>query len=206
MPNWSYRIIVIVFYRRTFDMIIKYPKKGESIYELNPVLENIPELKNIGEIKMRFVALFTDKVDSPFRHKTGEQLANSVAKCIPEIWNDRRIKENYISMVELREGAIVKAIKAYDELFNPVAIRKIAKRIENLNSLSEAQDEFLNYKNNKTFSDDKKEKYHAECSKMIKDGILRKTTEEILYYERLLSEHNPIPLDVITRADNEKEK
>lgn len=187
-------------------MVIRYPSPKEDIYTLNPILNTRNEFVSIGHIKMRFVALVADKVNSPFRHKTGEILCNAVAKCIPEMWSGKHLNGDYIKTVELKDLAVNKAIILYDELFNPNVCSKILKRIEKLNALSEAQDDFLDYKNNRSFSDDKKEKYHAECSKMIKDGVLRKTTEEIMYYQNLLSEHNVLPLEVITRMDIEQEK
>lgn len=187
-------------------MVIRYPGPKEDIYTLNPILNTRNEFVSIGHIKMRFVALVADKVNSPFRHKTGEILCNAVAKCIPEMWSGKHLNGDYIKTVELKDLAVNKAIILYDELFNPNVCSKILKRIEKLNALSEAQDDFLDYKNNRSFSDDKKEKYHAECSKMIKDGVLRKTTEEIMYYQNLLSEHNVLPLEVITRMDIEQEK
>jgi len=187
-------------------MVIRYPSPKEDIFTLNPVLTTRNEFVSIGSVKMRFVALVADKVNSPFRHKTGEILCNAVAKCIPEMWSGKHLHGDYIKTVELKDLAVNKAILLYDELFNPNVCSKILKRIEKLNALSEAQDDFLDYKNNRSFSDDKKEKYHAECSKMIKDGVLRKTTEEIIYYQNLLSEHNVLPLEVITRMDIEQEK
>ena len=84
-------------------MILKYPKRNESIYELNPVLNNHREFTVLGEIKMRFVALYADKVESPFRHKTGDSLSNAVARTIPEIWEGKLIKDEFIGTVELRD-------------------------------------------------------------------------------------------------------
>ncbi len=187
-------------------MVIKYPQKNEDIFAINPILASRDEFVKLGQIKMRFVSLVADKVNSPFRHKTGELLCNAVAKCIPDMWSGKLLKDEYIKVVELKDPKVNNAILLYDELFNPNVTKKILKRIENLDALSDAQDDFLNYKNNKAFNDDKKEKYQAECSKMIKDGILRKTTEEILYYQNLLSEHNALPIEVITRMDMEREQ
>ena len=46
----------------------------------------------------------------------------------------------------------------------------------------------------------------GRLSLLIKNGILRKTTEEIEYYHSKLSEHNVLPLEVLTRLDGNKEQ
>ena len=192
--------------RRADTMILKYPKKGESIYDLNPVLRNHKDFVAIGEIKMRFVALFADKVDSPFRHKTGDSLSSAVAKTISEMWDGNLIKDEYIATVDLRDKGVVNAIKLYDELFNPEFTRKIVRRIENLHLLQDRQDEFLKHGETVKIDADNAIKYQAECSKMLKDNILRKLTEEIMYYNKLLSEQNVLPIEVLTRLEGNKQQ
>lgn len=187
-------------------MILKYPKRGESIYELNPVLNNHREFTVLGEIKMRFVALYADKVESPFRHKTGDSLSNAVARTIPEIWEGKLIKDEFIGTVELRDRNVATAVKLYDDLFNPEFTRKIVRRIENLHLLQDRQDEFLKHGETVKIDADNAIKYQAECSKMLKDNILRKLTEEIMYYNNLLSEQYVLPLEVLTRLEVNKEK
>lgn len=187
-------------------MILKYPKRGESIYELNPVLNNHREFTVLGEIKMRFVALYADKVESPFRHKTGDSLSNAVARTIPEIWEGKLIKDEFIGTVELRDKGVIAAVKLYDESFNPEFTRKIVRRIENLHLLQDRQDEFLKHGETVKIDADNAIKYQAECSKMLKDNILRKLTEEIMYYNNLLSEQYVLPLEVLTRLEVNKEK
>ena len=49
-------------------------------------------------------------------------------------------------------------------------------------------------------------KYQAECSKMLKDNILRKLTEEIMYYNKSLSEQNVLPIEVLTRLEGNKQQ
>ena len=187
-------------------MILKYPKRGESIYELNPVLNNHREFTVLGEIKMRFVALYADKVESPFRHKMGDSLSNAVARTIPEIWEGKLIKDEFIGTVELRDRNVATAVKLYDDLFNPEFTRKIVRRIENLHLLQDRQDEFLKHGETVKIDADNAIKYQAECSKMLKDNILRKLTEEIMYYNNLLSEQYVLPLEVLTRLEVNKEK
>ena len=187
-------------------MILKYPQRGESIYELNPVLNNHREFTVLGEIKMRFVALYADKVESPFRHKTGDSLSNAVARTIPEIWEGKLIKDEFIGTVELRDKGVIAAVKLYDESFNPEFTRKIVRRIENLHLLQDRQDEFLKHGETVKIDADNAIKYQAECSKMLKDNILRKLTEEIMYYNNLLSEQYVLPLEVLTRLEVNKEK
>ena len=46
------------------------------------------------------LALFADKVDSPFRHKTGDSLSSAVAKTISEMWDGKLIKDEYIATVD----------------------------------------------------------------------------------------------------------
>ena len=187
-------------------MILKYPKRNESIYELNPVLGNYREFTVLGETKMRFVALYADKVSSPFRHKVGDSLSNAVAKAMPEIWEGKLIKDEFIGTVELRDRNVATAVKLYDDLFNPEFTRKIVRRIENLHFLQDRQDEFLKHGESVKIDADNAIKYQAECNKMLKDGTLRKLTEEIVYYNNVLSEHNALPLEVLTRLEGNKEK
>ena len=187
-------------------MILKYPKKNESIYKINPLLDNHEVFKVIGEYKMRFVALAADKVESPFRHKKGEQLGNAVAKTIPELWEGKQIKKEYWDMRDFKDSKVNKALKLYDELFNPEMTKRHVKRIESLEKLSDQQDTILNYAD--SIADDHKDyiKFQTESSNLIKNGILRKTTEEIEYYHSKLSEHNVLPLEVLTRLDGNKEQ
>lgn len=187
-------------------MILKYPKKGESIFTLNPILNNYREFTVLGEIKMRFVALYADKVESPFRHKSGESLSNSVAKAIPEIWDGKLIKDEYIGTVELRDKNVINAVKLYDESFNPEFTRRTIKRIENLHLLQDRQDDFLKHGETVKIDAENAIKYQAECSKMIKDGILRKTTEEIVFYNKLLSEHNVLPIEILSRLEGNNQQ
>lgn len=187
-------------------MILRYPKRGESIYDLNPILGNYREFTVLGETKMRFVALYADKVSSPFRHKVGDSLSNAVAKAIPEIWEGKLIKDEFIGTVELRDKGVIAAVKLYDESFNPEFVRKIVRRIENLHLLQDRQDEFLKHGETVKIDADNAIKYQAECNKMLKEGTLRKLTEEIVYYNNVLSEHNVLPLEVLTRLEGNKEK
>lgn len=187
-------------------MIIKYPHKNEKIFTLNPVLGNYAEFVAIGEIKMRFVCLVADKVDSPFLLKEGEQLYMSAAKAIPELWSGNVIKDEYINTIELRDKSVVKAIKKYDELFNPDISKRLNKRIDMLNKLSDQQDAILNYAEN--IKEDHKDyiKYQTESSNLIKNGILRKTTEEIEYYQKKLVEKNVLPIEFLARLEGNKEE
>ena len=41
---------------------------------------------------------------------------------------------------------------------------------------------------------------------MLKDNILRKLTEEIMYYNKLLSEQNVLPIEVLTRLEGNKQQ
>lgn len=187
-------------------MILKYPKKNESIFKLNPLLENHEIFKVIGEYKMRFVALAADKVESPFRHKTGEQLANAVAKTIPELWEGKQIKKEYWDMCDFKDSKVNKALKLYNDLFNPEMVKRHIKRIETLYKTSDQQDVVLSYSD--TIKEDHPNymKLQVESSNLIKNGILRRTTEEIEYYHAKLSEHNVLPLEVLTRLDGNKEQ
>ena len=113
------------------QMILKSQEK-ESIYKINPLLDKHEVFKVIGEYKMRFVALAADKVESPFRHKKGEQLGNAVAKTIPELWEGKQIKKEYWDMCDFKDSKVNKALKLYDELFNPEMTKRHVKRIESL--------------------------------------------------------------------------
>lgn len=187
-------------------MIIKYPHKNQKIFELNPVLNSYKEFVDIGEIKMRFVCLVADKVDSPFLLKEGERLYMAAAKAIPELWNGNALKSEYVNMVEMRDNAVKKAIIKYDEEFNPDISRRLRKRVEMLNNLSDQQNEILNYADK--FDDSHKDyiKLQVESSNLIKNGILRKTTEEIEYYQKKLIEKNVLPIEILAKVEGNNEE
>ena len=169
-------------------------EQGKDIFELNPGLQKL--FPKLSSDEMEYVVYVADAL-SILRMQPMKKRREIALKMVEGCWVNGRPTAKGTRFADGKNKDIEKAIIVYNDEINDAQFVIIT---ETLTTLRKYYIDVLKYfsklDNVKNAKFDEQQKIFAQNAKSIKDGTLKETHEQILYFQKQLGYEFEIPAEV----------